>query len=515
MDSLKKVPKAVWAGTGVLVLLIVVGVVVMAGGSSSTVDVKFTGSAYPGVDLANTRQAKSSLASATVSNLAVAWTLPLTARSAFGSYAASPVISSGVIYSQDLASNVQAISLETGEVLWTKSYEQPSHGPNGVVVADGRVYGATPSAAFALDQETGAELWSVPLTRNGSEGIDMAPGYNNGLVYVSTVPVTATADYEGDGVGILWALNAKTGKKVWHFNTVPNDLWAPKNKNINSGGGLWYPPSFDDKGFVYISVGNAAPLPGTEKYPWGSSRPGLNLYTNSIVKLDPKTGKLLWYYQQTPHDVGDWDLQDSPVLVDVKGKQLAVVAGKSGIVLAVDRKTGKVVWKRPVGVHNGHDNIGLYAMRHEYSKLKTPMTVYPGHLGGVIAPMATNGPLVFVPVVNHSVTILGQEEIEESGPLTGELVALDTATGVVKWAHKFQAGAFGAPTVVNDLVFLGTFDGILHAFDASSGIEVWEASLPAGSNSGVAASGKTLVAPAGIPSAEGQTPEIVAYSLGE
>lgn len=511
MDSLKKVPKGGWAAGGVVALLIVVGVVLLLGSSSSSSDLSLDGSGYPGVDVANTRHVGGPIDSSTVSNLSVAWTMPLTAKGAYGSYASTPVISKGVVYSQDLASNVQAIDLKTGEVAWTKSYELPTLGPNGVTVAGGRVYGATPTSAFALDQKTGDQIWSVNLVRN-QEGIDMAPGYHDGLVYVSTSPETAESGYAGGGVGILWALDAKTGKKVWHFNTVPDDLWG--DKGVNSGGGLWYAPSFDDKGFIYFGVGNPAPFPGTTSEPWGKSRPGPNLYTDSIVKLDAKTGKLQWYYQQTPHDIYDWDLQDPPILVSAGGKQLAIASGKVGVVLALDRETGKVVWKRSVGTHNGHDKDGVYAMNGEYSKLKMGATVFPGLLGGVIAPMASDGSTVFVPVVNHSVTISSQETPEESPSMTGELVALDTATGAVKWKEKFPAAVFGAPTVVNDLVFATTFEGKLYAMAADSGQVVWEDTLPAGTNTGVMAGGNTLIAPAGAAVAEGQTPEIVAYSLG-
>lgn len=516
MDSLKKVPKGAWAGVGVLVLVIAAGVVLLSGSSSSSEDLTFTGSGYPGVDKANTRSVGGPIDTATVANLEVAWTLPLKAKSTYGSYSSSPVVSNGVIYSQDLVSDVQAISLESGEVLWEKNYNQPDQGPNGIVVADGHVYGATPTSAFALDQETGEEVWSTTLARNEHEGIDMAPGFHDGLVYVSTVPGTATEFYEGEGVGVLWALDAKTGKKKWHFNTVPDDLWAPGKEHINSGGGLWYPPSFDDKGFMYFGVGNPAPFPGTNKYPWGSSRPGPNLYTNSMVKLDAATGKMQWYYQLTPHDLYDWDFQDPPILLSAGGKDLAIGAGKSGIVVALDRKSGKVVWKSPVGKHNGHDNDPLYAMRGEYSKLKTPMTVFPGLLGGVIAPMAAHDSTIFVPVVNHSAIInKDQEEVSEGESMTGELVALDAATGTVKWNYKFPTAAFGAPTAVNDLVFQTTFDGTLYAFNADRGTVAWEASLPAGINTGVTVSGNTVIAPAGAATAAGQAAEIVAYSIDE
>jgi outer membrane protein assembly factor BamB len=183
-------------------------------------------------------------------------------------------------------------------------------------------------------------------------------------------------------------------------------------------------------------------------------------------------------------------------------------------VIALDPDGGKLVWKRAVGKHNGHDEDGLYAMRGEYSRLKTPMTVAPGNLGGVIAPISTDGASVFAPVVNHPVTISGAQEIEESSPLTGELVALSAATGAVKWKHEFGAAAFGATSSVNDLVFTTTYDGRVYAFDAKSGRIAWQETLPAGTNTGVTVSGDTVLVPAGVAAAAGQTPEIVAYRLG-
>jgi len=511
LDSLKSVPAAVWFGLGALVLLIAVGGVLLLSNSSSGESVSFTGSGYPNNDESNTRYVGGPIDSTTVSKLEVAWALPITGESTFGSYASAPIVSKGVVYSQDLASNVQAINLDNGEELWTQSYELASHGPNGLVVAGGRVYGTTSTAAFALDQKTGEEIWSVTLTRNAQEGIDIAPGYHKGIVYVSTVPVNVSEFYGPGGVGILWALDGKTGKKLWKFNTVPESLWD--NPDVNSGGGLWYTPAFDDAGFIYFGVGNAGPFPGTKQFPWGSSRPGPNLYTNSVVKLDAKTGKMQWYYQQLPHAIYDWDFQGPPILVKARGRELVLAAGKSGIVLALDGKSGKPVWERSVGQHNGHDEDNLYAMRGEYSKLKLPAKVYPGALGGVIAPMSTDGSTLFVPVVNSPAIYTTQAERNEPGPSTGELVALDVATGAVKWQHDFPTPAYGAATAVNDLVFATTFDGTLDAFDAKSGRIVWQASLPAGTNAGVTVSGDTLLAPAGVSATEGQAPQIVAYRL--
>jgi outer membrane protein assembly factor BamB len=413
-----------------------------------------------------------------------------------------------------LASNVQALEESSGDVLWTKSYEAPSLGPNGVVVQEGKVFGATGTAVFALNQETGKQLWITTLARNEVEGIDIAPGYNDGIVYASTVPTNTNSLYEPGGAGILWALDAKTGKKLWHFDTVPTSLWG--HADINSGGGVWYTPAFDGKGSMYFGVGNPAPFPGSEGHPWGSSRPGPNLYTNSIVKLDAKTGKMQWYFQLNPHDLYDWDLQGPPILINSGGRELVVAAGKVGFVIALDAKSGKLVWKRAVGKHNGHDEDGAIAMRGESSKLKTPFEIYPGNLGGVIAPMSTDGSHVFVPVVNHPVTLASGIEIEETSPENGgELVALNVKNGAVAWKHEFPLSpVFGATTVSNDLVFATTYDGKVHAYDANSGRQAWQGELPAGTNAGVVISGETLIAPAGVPAAEGQTAQIVAYRLG-
>ncbi len=469
---------------------------------------------YPGMDLANTRFSAGPIDKSSAAGLELAWELPSEAQSTYGAYSASPVVSGGVVFMQDLESNVQAVDLESGELLWETKMESPDQGPNGVAVAEGMVFGATATGAFALDAETGKEVWATELTTQPKEAIDMSPGVHEGLVYVSTVPTDVTSAYNGGIAGIIYALDAKTGAKKWSFDTAPKGLWSKQHKAINAGGGLWYAPSFDEEGGMYVGTGNPVPFPGAEGLPWGKSRPGPNAYTDSLVKLDAKTGKLEWAHQVTPHDVYDWDFQDPPILVNAGGKELAVGAGKSGQVVAVDAKTGKVVWQSAVGKHNGHDEDGLKAMRGELSKLPKQATVYPGLLGGVIAPMAASKTTLFVPVVNHPLTVENGETIGEGEELGGEMVALDLATGKEEWSQTYEQPAFGAPVAVNDMVFFTTLEGTLHGLDAKTGGEVWSESLPAGSNSGVIASGDSLIVAAGIPVAEGQVPSLVAYTLG-
>ena len=471
----------------------------------------------PGADLANSRFVGGPINTSTVDQLGLAWTAPITGAGAFGTYATTPVVSKGVVYTQDLASNVQAINLKTGRVLWTKKYDSPSVGPNGVTIGGDTVYGATASSAFALRATTGAQLWAKTLPRNANEGIDMAPGIHNGVVYVSTVPGNAKNFYKGNGQAILFALDAKTGATKWTWAQVPANLWSKKYKHVNSGGGLWDPPSFDGKGHLYVGVSNPAPFPGSPKHPWGSSRPGPNLYTNSIVKLDEATGKLVWYYQLTPHDLYDWDLQNSPVFGTANGKPAVIDAGKAGMVVAVDADSGRLLWKTPVGRHNGHDDDNLAALRGDHSKLKIPETVLPGDLGGVESQIASNGSTVVVAANNLATTQTGQgnrfAKLADPSTGTGDLVAIDVSTGRIKWDAKLTSSPYGGATIANDVVFTTTYDGTIYGYDVDTGQRVWSTRLPAGTNTPVAVTGDTLLTAASLP-APGHVPFITAFRLG-
>lgn len=522
-----------WRLTG-LCLLVAAGLLAAAcGGSSSSTSSKAAGTAstgatastlsttwsMPGADLQNSRDVGGPISASNVSTLGVAWTVPITAHGAFGAYATTPVVANGVLYTQDLASNVQAINLASGRVLWTHKYNSANEGPNGVTFVNGNLYGATARAAFALNASTGKQLWSKTLIRNANEGIDMAPGYNDGTVFVSTVPGNATTFYAGNGQAILWAMDASTGATKWKFAEVPADLWSSAHKNINSGGGMWNPPTFDGQGNLYIGVSNPAPFTGTPKFPWGSSRPGPDLYTNSIVKLDATTGKIIWHYQLTPHDIYDWDLENSPILANANGKQIVIDAGKAGIIVAVDRQTGKPVWKRSVGVHNGHDNDHVLAQKGEFSKLHIPETVEPGDVGGVESQLASNGTTVFAAINNlpwnyKSQGLTGISPAVPYNKGTGEVVAVNEATGKIQWDHKLPSSAYGAATIANDVVFTTTYDGTLYALNANTGQELWKTKLSAGTNAPVGVVGDTVLTAASFPNAPGQKALIIAYRLG-
>jgi alcohol dehydrogenase (cytochrome c) len=484
----------------------------------------------PGANLQNTRDVASAITSANVGRLGVAWCVPIesTGEAATAGltdgYSTTPVVAGGVVYLQDQESNVMAIKLATGKVLWRHNYSSPNGGPDGVNVVGGVVYAATNHAAVALSAATGRQLWSRTLIGNNREGIDMAPGYNNGTVYVSTVPVNPTVgEYLGGAKSTLWALNARTGAPEWSWDEVQN-LWG--NPSLNSGGGLWDPPSFDSQGNLYIGIANPGPIGQggwPAGYPWGTSRPGPDLYTDSIVKLSPQ-GKLLWYYQLTPHDLYDWDLQNSPVLTTANGQPVVIDAGKAGILIELNAQTGKLIWQLPVGVHSGPANAGLLtenATPTSNIPLPASFTLEPGVFGGVESQLATNGSTAFAAVNNLAVPMSVKGVTESSkafeasiGTATGEMVAVDQRTGKIIWDDKLPSSPYGAAAVTNNIVFTTTYSGYLYAFNAATGAILLKTPLSAGSSAPVTIDGDYVIAGAGVQLPKNHQQLIIAYKIG-
>lgn len=477
-------------------------------------------------NLQSTRAAKGSPINASnLGKLAPVWMTPITATGGFGGMTATPVVLGQVVYVQDMQSNVIALDRGTGKEVWRADFKVPSNGPNGVAVAYGYVFAATgdTSTAFALDAKTGKTVWTAKLSNNDFECIDMVPLVYDNTVYISTNPNNVThGNYRGGARGILWALDAATGVTLWSFDTSTDNLWG--SPRINSGAGLWYPPSVDDQGYLYFGTGNPAPYPGNEQYPNGTSRPGPNDYADSMVSLDPATGAVRWSVNAHPHDLFDHDLQNSPVLATVTLNQtptlIAVGTGKTGTVVAADAKTGAVLWKTPVGKHQND----------ELQELPPGTTqIYPGTLGGIESPIAFGDGKIFAPYVDfpeYLTPTKGATTPNNISNATGGLAAIDGATGVVAWDVKINAIPVAAATVVNDVVLTGSTDGYLRAYDLKTGTQVWEFKAPAGLNAPPAVAGDTIILPAAapifVPTPQSGTPEpapkvnpqIVALKLG-
>ncbi|HEY6542950.1 MAG TPA: PQQ-binding-like beta-propeller repeat protein [Ktedonobacteraceae bacterium] len=458
----------------------------------------------PNENLYNTRVAHSTIASTNVSELKIAWTIPLQGTGATGADVANPVIANGIAYLQDGASNVIAVQDATGRILWTHKYNSPDYGPNGVTIANGRIYGVTASGVFALDAHTGQQVWyETHLAADGtcSFCFNIAPQVANGKVFVSSALTF--------GGGIIYALDAASGATLWSFQTVVDKTGQQLKA---TAGGAWDALLIGPDNSVYAGIGN--PYISLQQ---AQATPSRELYTDSLVKLSQAAGKLAWYYQAFPDDFHDWDLQISPIYTTTAaGRPVILAAGKGGFVFAFDAMSGQLLWKTAVGIHNGHDDDDQLALGGKLH-LQTPYTLEPGEAGGVETNMAAADGVVYVPVENLPETFatatarVGTSNFSQG---KGEMVAIDIATGKPRWATQLPQLPFGGATVSNDLVWTTTFTGEVVALSRKAGSVVWTAQLPAGSNATLAIVGNTLLAGAGIPLTATQHPVVVAYRPG-
>jgi outer membrane protein assembly factor BamB len=428
---------------------------------------------------------------------------------AYGALTANPIVQRGVVYLQDLDSDVYALSLATGKLRWEFRCNQPERsgpGPNGVAVADGKVYGLTPTAAFALSATTGRTIWvDSDVLRKGQGTFGIQPQVAGGRVYL------ASQYGSGPGGGVLLALNASTGAVLWRFNTVVGPEPGVQSLGLGSGG-AWETPLVSGDGSVTYGIGNPYQTPAA-----AIAHPAVALYTDSDVNLDAATGKLRWYYQGVPNDFKDYDMQASPISAHTGRGSVVIASGKMGYVYETNARTGKLIWKTPVGAHNGHDNDSLKALEHR-STLKAPLTILPGSIGGVLADLAVASNRVYVATIDLPLTYTTLNlpvATKGARPSTGEVEALSLATGRVEWDTKVSQLPLGAVTVSNDLVFTTLYNGVLIALDRRTGAVVYRRRLPTSANSPIAIAGNTVIVPAGGPftHAGHGDPQVVAYRV--
>ena len=348
----------------------------------------------------------------------------------------------------------------------------------GVAYLNGRLFrGTSDGRLLALDAKTGKEVWRVKAA-DPAEGefFSAAPIAWNGLVFIGP----AGSDW---GIkGRVAAFDVNTGREKWQFNTIPTgneagaETWKIPDFAKRGGGGTWTSYTLDPaSGELFIPVAN----PGPDFLP--DSRPGDNLYTDSLVVLDARTGKLKWYYQLIPNDGFDWDLGAPPMLFsDDAGKQRVALGSKDGHVYVLDRATHRVLFKTEVTTIFNAD------------KKPTPegIRACPGALGGV----EWNGPAfhpttktIFVGSVDWCMIFKsGISEPFEPGarklyygtsgefppnePKSGWITALDAATGAVKWRYHASAPVVaGVTPTAGGVVLGGDLAGDFFLLDADNG----------------------------------------------
>ena len=285
----------------------------------------------------------SAIGRSNVASLHVAWRfrfhIPLVDS---GAVTATPVVAGGRVYIQDMRSNVYALDLASGRLVWRRSFGDTNPGPNGLALAGGRVYGATDTTVFALSAANGRLLWTQDLVTPTARFVDVAPQVAAGTVYSATIGLPPA------GRGVLYAIDARTGRVRWKLDTIKG-RWAVPGEA--GGGGAWYPPSVDGANGVLGHRESATRTAARGSHPNGGAFAGAALYTDSLLAVDGASGTLAWYDQVTPHDVRDHDFQLSPVLGSSGGRPAVFGAGKGGLAVAWDRATHERLWQTEVGVH--------------------------------------------------------------------------------------------------------------------------------------------------------------------
>ncbi len=441
----------------------------------------------------------------------------------------------GVLYVITGNDDVFAISVDTGAVLW--QYKSNMDADNvlvccgwaarGVGMGDGRIYvGQLDNKVVALDQKTGKVVWSTQsqTKADGGYSITMAPLYYDGMVIIG---------HSGGELGIrgrVKALDARTGKEIWRWYTVPapgefgSETW-PKNSDVwkYGGGAVWSTPAVDPElGLIYIPVANPAPDLN------GHVREGDNLFTSSVVALEVKTGKYRWHYQHTHHDLWDYGGANPIVLFDVniKGKPRKGLshAPKSGYVYILDRITGKPlvgIKETPVPQNASQKTsrtqpipVGDDVMPHymdaaiegyelvNEGRTFTPFDEKPvpyKQLAGINwPPMSYDVPehLLYV-CANDTVGVVRRTSEQFTPPPIGGfyaggswgsvnvprrgiVAALDVTTQKIKWRLQWADPCnSGSVNTAGGLLFVGRRDGRIQALDKRNGATLWEWQLDA------------------------------------
>ncbi|MGQ0561503.1 MAG: PQQ-dependent dehydrogenase, methanol/ethanol family [Gemmatimonadota bacterium] len=436
-----------------------------------------------------------------VRDLRVAWAFQfgmvgLIANPATYAFEATPLVVDGVLFVSGPAGYVWALDGATGEMLWQYQHPVPLDVPlccgnvnRGVAVGRGKVFYASPEGQLvALDGVTGKPVWKQTfLDYRAGESSTAAPLVVKNLVLVGN----AGGEY---GVrGHLDAFDVETGKPVWRTYTVPapgepgSDTWPADDAWARGGGTTWITGTYDPElDLIYWGTSNPGP-------PFdGSVRPGANLYTNSILALDPDDGSLEWYFQVMPHDVWDYDAVNEPILFDQNGERLLAHFSKNGYLYVLDRTNGRLKYAAPftrVTWGEVDARTGIASPR----LLPTPggTTICPGPAGGKEWNHAAYSPrtrLLYAPVVDLCAEFTtGPAEFREGMPywgsagmpLRGEqrgyLKAIDAATGREVWSFRNEHPMVASVlATAGDLIFTGKPTGEFLAIDGRTGELLWQ-----------------------------------------
>ncbi len=416
---------------------------------------------------------------------------------------ATPVVINGIMYLTS-ANDAFALDARTGRVVWHHARpvssglldDAAAHKTRGVAVWKNSVFMETDDAhLLCLDARSGGLRWDVEYAdKKKHYGATSAP-----LVIKDSV-IVGTSGGDSGVRGFLAAFDAATGKKKWHLWTIPgpgefgSSSW-PGDSYLHGGATTWMPGTYDPElDTLYWTTSNAAPDFV------GDSRPGDNLYTASVLAIDPNTGKLKWYFQFTPHDVFDYDANETPVLVDLPEgdgpRRLLLQANRNGFFYVLDRTNGKFLQATPfVEKLNWAKNIDASGRPVLSGRIPSPQGTYicPGINGATNWFSPSYNPstgLFYVMALESCNLFFGKPEPFVRGETfynTGTklppdehaykvLLAVSLPGGKVAWRYPQlgRADSWGGTlTTAGGLVFFGDDAGAFEAADASSGRALW------------------------------------------
>ena len=438
------------------------------------------------------------ITAANVSRLGAAWAKQLPGSSVLE---ATPLVVDGIMYTSGPPGVVVALDAATGRQIWRYQRTQKVRNPNeinpynrGVAILGNRLFvGTLDAALLALDARTGTLLWEVQMA-------DPLQGFS-----ITSPPlplkdkiITGIAGGEFGIRGFVDAYDPATGARLWRFSSIPgpgefgHETWSGESWK-NGCGATWLPGSYDaDLDLLYWAIGNPCPLYD------GAARAGDNLFTSSVVALDPATGQRRWHYQFSPHDTHDWDSNQDMVLIDRafhgEPRKLLLHADRNGHFYVLDRTNGQFLAATPFTAQTwsrGFDAAGRPLPTADSQSSAA---------GTVIAPPIGGGTNFQAPSYSPATGFIylayqegGQRYISETQPFesgrqypggrgassgqsrSAGIKAIDPENGKTMWSFPLTQGSLTAGVLATQggVVFAASREGYLFSLDARSGAMLW------------------------------------------